>query len=240
MRLPLIVMLIALNSYSSVHALALGQISMHSFYNEPLDATIPLIELHGDTGSDVDVAIADKLAFASAGLERNSLLDEINVSLERNAQNEQFIQLRSTRVVRDLYLDFIIDVSSNEERLSRNITVLVDPRTYANRLATVTPRPVRKSTVSRITLPKDTGTQSHSMESHSMEATLDKGKESHSMESHSMEATLDKGKESHSMESHSMEATLDKGKESHSMESHSMEATLDTGKASHSMEAHSK
>ena len=226
MRTTLFLSLLTMQSIMGVHALSLGQIRIDSYYNEPLQVTIPLIEAYKENTDGLRIDIADKFAFASAGLERTALLEDIEITLHQSAENGKYLRLSSKAAVRELYLDFILDVNTDAQRISRNITVLVDPRQYQG-------KPTRKLAAIK-------KNRSHSMESHSMEATLDKGNDSHSMESHSMEATLDKGNESHSMESHSMEATLDKSNESHSMESHSMEATLDKGNESHSMESHSK
>ena len=203
MRTILILSLIALQSFSMVQALSLGQIKIDSYYNEPLQATIPLIESYKENTDGLKIEIADELAFASAGLEKIALLDNIEITLHENADRQKYLRLSSRAAVRELYLDFILDVKTDEQRLSRNITVLVDPRQFSERQSK------SLKAIKRIE------------KSHSMEATLEKGNDSHSMESHSMEATLDKGNDSHSMESHSMEATLDKGNESHSMESHS-------------------
>ena len=212
------------------HAIALGPANIHSYYNEPLDVTIPIVLTDGETRAELHAALPNHLAFASAGLEKTELLSSVRINLRESDKNEHYLHLTTVKPVRELYLDFIMDVSTPSQRLSSNITLLVDPRNYTFKgarkagLKKAAPRFVSGGiNVSKKATP-DKGKESHSMESHSMEATLDKGKESHSMESHSMEATLDKGKESHSMESHSMEAMLEKGKESHSMESHSMES----------------
>ncbi len=232
MRILIIYLMITAISTVNASAITLGEIELDSFYNEPLNARIPVIQF-GQGNTDItEVAVADKFAFASAGIDRLDLLGKLDFSLKGNAPHGQYIHITSKEVVNELYLDFILDVSSDSQRLSKNITVLIDPK-YIGRTRSQS-KPVR-TRISHNTSP----TKIRSNNSHGMEATVDKGNDSHSMESHSMEATVDKGNESHSMESHSMEATVDKGNESHSMESHSMEATVDKGNESHSMESHS-
>ena len=190
MRTTLFLSLLTIQSITGVHALSLGQIRIDSYYNEPLEATIPLIEAYKENTDGLRIDIADRFAFASAGLERSALLEDIEITLHQSAENGKYLRLSSKAAVRELYLDFILDVNTDAQRISRNITVLVDPRQYQG-------KPTKKLATTR------KKNRSHSMESHSMEATLDKGNDSHSMESHSMEATLDKGNDSHSMESHS-------------------------------------
>lgn len=237
MKTPSLCLIIFALSAPRVFAFALGEIELSSYHNEPLEARIPLIQFSNENIESVNIRIADRLAFANAGIPRTESLDKLQITLKQDTAHGKFIHLTSKDSIKELYLDFILDISTHDKRLSKNITVLIDPRDYG-RLSgkpRVAKRHVSHSMEVTINHRKD----SHSMESHSMEATVDHGKESHSMESHSMEATVDHGKDSHSMESHSMEATVNHGKKSHSMESHSMEATVDHGKESHSMESHS-
>ena len=163
-------------------SLALGEIQLDSFYNEPFNAKIPLILEKSENRDSIMVHIADKLAFANAGLKKQSSLENLHFSIKDNGAREQFIHVTSDSVMNDLYLDFVLDVESDTQRLSRNLTVLLDPRELQS--SKKNRQVIRTAFIPESKQSLKKSRSSHSMESHSMDATVDKAKASHSMESH--------------------------------------------------------
>jgi len=239
---------------SSTFAVNLGNIEVASAFREPLNANIPIINTEG---SDITkVMLAENYAYLNARLNKQEALDSVNSALTQDDSGNYFVSLSSNQPINELFLELIVDVSTENEKLSRKYTVLLDPIDYQSKLSSVKKVvPKRKLTkVEPVVIKEEShsmessiGEGSHDMkgsveESHSMESSIGEG--SHDMkgsveESHSMESSIGEG--SHDMkgsveESHSMESSIGEG--SHDMkgsveESHSMESSI--GEGSHDM-----
>ncbi|MEM7027104.1 MAG: hypothetical protein AAF410_02630 [Pseudomonadota bacterium] len=248
-----------LTFFSNVNALSLGDVELQSGFRQPLNAVVPVLLINEDETDQLSAALAADYAYHALQIEKQRSLNNISITLE-DLNNNKVIRLRSSEPINDLFLDLILDVSTEKRRISNQYTLLFDLSEYNNRLVKVKNKN-RSATDKEIKLISNTdskakqsqsmesslGSESHDMkgsagESHGMESSL--GSESHDMkgsagESHSMESSL--GSESHDMkgsagESHGMESSL--GSESHDMkgsagESHGMESSL--GSESHDM-----
>jgi len=133
-RIPLT--LAALSVFVSAHAnaLGLGEITLHSGLNQPLDAEIALLQT-GDMSSDELIAkLANPADFESAGVERFVFLQSLRFTpVIRNGRG--YIKVVSTQPVHEPYLNFLLAVERPNGRLLREYTVLLDPPEYhsANR-----------------------------------------------------------------------------------------------------------
>ena len=109
-----------------VPALGLGEITLHSALNQPLEAEIELLEV-GDLGaSDLLVRLAPAEVFNRSGVDRLVFLNDLRFTpLLRGGGS--VIRVVSNQAVREPYLNFIVEVVRPNGRLLREYTVLLDP-----------------------------------------------------------------------------------------------------------------
>ncbi|WP_337231377.1 FimV/HubP family polar landmark protein, partial [Pseudomonas aeruginosa] len=115
-------------------ALGVGDITLHSALNQPLDADIELFDV-GDLGADeIEVRLAGADVFAVAGVERLQFLNELRFSPVLQGRGGNRIHVSSSRPVQEPYLNFLVEVARPNGRIVREFTVLLDPLGYTPRM----------------------------------------------------------------------------------------------------------
>ncbi|PCN17132.1 hypothetical protein CP914_07645 [Pseudomonas aeruginosa] len=115
-------------------ALGVGDITLHSALNQPLDADIELLDV-GDLGADdIEVRLAGADVFAAAGVERLQFLNELRFSPVLQGRGGNRIHVSSIRPVQEPYLNFLVEVARPNGRIVREFTVLLDPLGYTPRM----------------------------------------------------------------------------------------------------------
>lgn len=115
-------------------ALGVGDITLHSALNQPLDADIELLDV-GDLGADeIEVRLAGADVFAAAGVERLQFLNELRFSPVLQGRGGNRIHVSSSRPVQEPYLNFLVEVARPNGRIVREFTVLLDPLSYTPRM----------------------------------------------------------------------------------------------------------
>src|SRR4051812_9479262 len=114
-------------SASDANALALGRITVQSALGEPLRAEIDIPEINTDEVASLKANIATPDAFRAAGLEYNSTLSDVRITLERRADGRYFLRLVSNRPVTEPFVDLILDSSWSAGHVVRDYTMLFDP-----------------------------------------------------------------------------------------------------------------
>jgi FimV-like protein len=107
-------------------ALGLGEISLHSSLNQPLNADIELVEAEGLDRNDVAVGLASADEYSRAGIDRVFFLNDLRFTPVFQG-NRKFIHVSSVRPVVEPYLSFLVQVSRPGGQLLRDYTVLLDP-----------------------------------------------------------------------------------------------------------------
>lgn len=133
-RIPLT--LAALSVFVSAHAnaLGLGDITLHSGLNQPLDAEIALLETGDMTSDELIAKLASPADYENAGVDRFVFLQSLRFTpVIRNGRG--YIKVVSTQPVHEPYLNFLIAVERPNGRMLREYTLLIDPPEYnsANR-----------------------------------------------------------------------------------------------------------
>ncbi|OEC35435.1 hypothetical protein A7D25_09615 [Pseudomonas sp. 21C1] len=109
-----------------VPALGLGEISLNSALNQPLDAEIELLEVGDLSAADLVVRLAPADVFARSGVDRLYFLNDLRFTpLLRGGSS--VIRVVSNQPVREPYLNFIVEVARPNGQLLREYTVLLDP-----------------------------------------------------------------------------------------------------------------
>lgn len=111
------------------HALGLGDLTLQSALNQPLQATIQLHDSEGLSPADVVVALADAEAFSQLGMERPFSLTDLRFTPVIE-DRELVIRVESTGPVKEPYLNFLVQLKRANGSLLREYTLLLDPPLY--------------------------------------------------------------------------------------------------------------
>ncbi len=134
---------VSLLAPASGHPLGIGEIKLHSALNQNLDAEIALT-LSGESVSDIKVNLAPPEKFDEAGVSWTYFLSKIKFETITQSNGSAVIKLTSKEVLKEPFLDFLLEVSWPKGNLYREFTVLVDPPSVYN----------------QATIPVSTGTES--------------------------------------------------------------------------------
>jgi pilus assembly protein FimV len=111
---------------SSLMALGLGELKLESFLNQPLRASVDLLNMGGLHGDEIKIRLATTEDFDKLGLERAYFLTNITFEVVAAENGTARIVIRSDEPVLEPYLDFVVEARWPSGRLLRNYTVLVD------------------------------------------------------------------------------------------------------------------
>lgn len=111
----------------SVHALALGRVTVQSALGEPLRAEIDVPDINSEEAASLRAAVAQPDLFKRAGLEFNPMLSGTQISMQRRPNGRVYLLLTSDRVVNDPFLDLILEANWSAGRIVRDYTMLFDP-----------------------------------------------------------------------------------------------------------------
>ncbi|MGC3991603.1 MAG: FimV/HubP family polar landmark protein [Chthoniobacteraceae bacterium] len=112
------------------NALGLGEIKLNSALSEPLDAEIELVQVRELTGTEILPSLANSGDFESAGVERSQFLTDLKFEVTVNEKGKSFIRVRSTKPVKEPFLNFLVEVNWPAGRLLREYTLFLDPPIY--------------------------------------------------------------------------------------------------------------
>lgn len=115
-------------------ALGLGEITLHSALNQPLNAEIQLLETNGLNADDIVVRLASPEAFAKADIERVFFLNDLRFTAQVQG-NRGVVRVVSSKAVTEPYLNFLVQLSRPNGDLLHEYTLLLDPATSPQGLA---------------------------------------------------------------------------------------------------------
>lgn len=113
------------------HALGLGEVTLKSALNQPLQAEIELLDVKGLETDEVRPKLASPEDFAKAGVDRQFFLTDLKFTPALNANGKNVIRVTSSKPVREPYLNFMVEVLWPSGRLLREYTLLLDPPLYS-------------------------------------------------------------------------------------------------------------
>ncbi len=125
----------------SVYALGFGGIKLNSALNEPFDAEIELLSATAADVEGLQVKVADRNAFARAGVDRPSFLNKIKFKVERRSSGSYFVRMTTVQPVREPFMNFLLEMDWPNGRMLREYTVLLDPPDLFHRQPTVVQSP---------------------------------------------------------------------------------------------------
>lgn len=111
------------------HGLGLGEITLRSALNQPLEAEIELLALRPDEADSVTVKLASNATFEQSGVERTPLHSELRFKLQQKATGDYYIRAYTQPPVTEPFINFLVEINWSAGRLVREYTVLLDPPT---------------------------------------------------------------------------------------------------------------
>ena len=158
LRMRTLVLAIAAASAFSgaAHALGLGELTLKSAQNQPLEAEIELLDAQGLSAAEVVPSLAPQDEFAKAGVGFSSTLQDLRFTPVINPNGRSVLRVTSSQPLPEPVLRFLVQVMWPQGRLLRDYSVALD-RTQAGEAA-----PARAaaspavSTASRTTKARDT------------------------------------------------------------------------------------
>ena len=116
---------------SSALALGLGELKLESNLNEPLEASVDLLNIDGLHEDEIRIRLGTREDFKRLGLERTFFLTSIQFEVVVGDGGRPRILMRTDDPVLEPYLDFIVEARWPSGRLLREYTVLIDPPAFA-------------------------------------------------------------------------------------------------------------
>lgn len=145
-------------SSGMAHALGLGELTLKSAQNQPLDAEIELLDVRDLTAADVKPSLAPADEFSKAGVDRQPFLNDLTFTPVINPAGKSVLKVTSSQPLPEPMVKFLVQVLWPQGRLLRDYSVLIDPSKFspeAAQAAGVTPAssaPGNYTTVRRDTL----------------------------------------------------------------------------------------
>ncbi|WP_447556148.1 type IV pilus assembly protein FimV [Vreelandella sp. EE22] len=130
-------------------ALGLGQPTVFSPLQAPLDATVTLLDTDGYRVEDIGATIAEPSAFNALGLEWSPLLADVQVSPVRQ-NGRTYLRLSSQQAVNTPWLDVLVTLTTPTGRQTQSVTLLFDPVDYLPSEPSAMPAMAAQSSVPRV------------------------------------------------------------------------------------------
>lgn len=111
----------------STHSLALGlgEMTLDSALNQPLNASVDLIDVQGLTNAEIKPRLASAEDFERAGIDRYQFLTQMKFSV-----NGDRILITTRDPVNEPFLNFLVELNWPAGRVLREYTVLLDPPVF--------------------------------------------------------------------------------------------------------------
>lgn len=124
---PWLLLLLLATLYSSLaSAVGLGEITVHSALNQPLEAEIALVQAQGLEEGELAVSLATAGEFKQAGVERLPFLEDLRFTPILRGER-RVIRVVSSKPVNEPFLDFLLQVNQANGQQLREYTLLIDP-----------------------------------------------------------------------------------------------------------------
>ena len=115
--------------------LGLGEITINSYLNQPLDAEIELVQIRELSSNEILPNLATRDDFKRAGVERPFFLSDLNFETVVHDDGRTTVRVTSKKPVVEPFLNFLVEVHWPSGRLLREYTLLLDPPSFSARIA---------------------------------------------------------------------------------------------------------
>ncbi len=136
----------------AAHALGLGNMTMNSALNQPLDAEIELLSVQSGDLGNLSIRLGTEEDFDRVGVVREFFYTEFKFVVARKSDGSSYIQVSTTKPIVEPFLDFVVEARWARGRILREFTVLVDPPA----LSAEAPAPVQQAATAPAPVPQVT------------------------------------------------------------------------------------
>lgn len=112
-------------------ALGLGNIQLNSKLDQPLSAEIPVLSATAAEVNVLKVGLASAEDFQRVGLSRARVSVPLEFSVGTDSSGQPVIKVTTKDIVREPFLDFLVEVNWPKGKVLREYTVLLDPPVMA-------------------------------------------------------------------------------------------------------------
>jgi pilus assembly protein FimV len=109
------------------YSLGLGKLKVNSALNEPLNAEIEFTSITEKELKGLNVTLAPRKDFESAGIERLPFLSQIKFTVAKKLDGRFFLQLHTDQQIEEPFLHILLHLEWSGGRLVREYTALIDP-----------------------------------------------------------------------------------------------------------------
>ncbi len=120
---------------TNVSALGLGKITLDSALNQPLKGQIELFEVRELTKEEIRVEIASREDFDRIGIDKTYFLSDLKFDVVLEGAGAPYIIVTSNKLVREPFINFLIQVQWPSGKLLREYTLLMDLPVFSNEAA---------------------------------------------------------------------------------------------------------
>ncbi len=107
-------------------ALGLGEITLKSQFNQPLNAEIRLLKVRDLSKEEIFTALASREDFKLVGVDRLFFLSSFDFEVILKDLSNPIIKVTSSKPITEPYLNFLVEVQWPSGRLLREYTLLLD------------------------------------------------------------------------------------------------------------------
>ncbi len=126
--------------------LGLGDITLKSSLNQPLQAEIKLLQTRELAEEEILPSLAAQEEFDRAGVERFFFLNNIEFDVELSGAGNGTLLLTTKQSIQEPFLNFLVEINWPNGRVLREYTVLLDPPVYEDDLPPPVVTPVSAPT----------------------------------------------------------------------------------------------
>src|SRR5215470_5133475 len=108
-------------------ALGLGNLTVTSALGQPLTARIELTSASKDELDTLSARVADPSLYRQNNLAYPGALSAARVSVERDANGQPYLRIRTNTPVSEPFLDLLVEINWASGRMVRDYTFLLDP-----------------------------------------------------------------------------------------------------------------
>ncbi|WDY56516.1 FimV/HubP family polar landmark protein [Pseudomonas sp. PSKL.D1] len=113
-------------SSGMANALGLGELTLKSAQNQPLDAEIELLDVRDLTATEVAPSLAPPEEFSKAGVEYPTYLEDLTFTPVINPNGKSVLRVTSSQPLPGTVVKFLVQVMWPQGRLLRDYSVLLD------------------------------------------------------------------------------------------------------------------
>lgn len=111
---------------SNAHAAGMGKLTVLSSLGQPLRAEIELTSVSQDELGSLVPKLASAEAFRQANIDLHPALFSLRFAVEQRG-NRPIVRITSTQPINEPYVDMLLELGGNKNRLIREYTFLLDP-----------------------------------------------------------------------------------------------------------------